>query len=419
MSQPSVALVRAQAVQYRGRVASSCGSALTAEETALVGKEAARAAARRAVDEAVTSTWGPIGLVGPLLVAAALPWIIRKATTSPVAELFFPFSWLSRVIETNDAPGHYSALFYIGFGLLLFTVALVLLSGSLLDHLASSARAVHAGRVAFVHSLALCVVAVSLILFAVPGGVHGGQWSTTSEILARTAARIASAVLALLVIGLAIAVCFVTVSVLLGWVIRPIMRPYDPLLLALVDACAVTHAHRDTWFLPNSRKAVERSLKNAARQAETAVPARPFPGGRELARADTLRLAAVIRQHRIPIARASGPASFDLVAQSLWSGVIALIDDDWDALTAAAEPVTALSRLRRTAATLWPPVVLLAAAIALPWIPGVEQAPALVNGLRVTLVVTAVLGLALPRESAARTSILDALGKALPSRTEK
>ncbi|MFI6086043.1 hypothetical protein ACIBBB_34745 [Streptomyces sp. NPDC051217] len=413
MSQPSVALVRAQAVQYRERVASSCGSALTAEETALVGKEAGRAAARRAIHEAVTSTWEPIGWMGPLLVAAALPWIIRKLTASPVVELFFPFSWLSHVIETNDAPGHYSALFYIGFGLL-FAVVLVLSLVFLLGPLPSGARAVRAGRVAFVHSLALCVVAVSLILFAVSGGVHGGQWSTASEILARTAAKIAFVVLIMLGIGLAIAVCFVTVSVLLGWVIRPIMRPYDPLLLALVDACAVTHAHRDTWFLPNSRKAVERALKNAARRAETAVPARPFPGGRELARADVLRLAAVIRQHRIPIARASGPASFDLVAQSLWSGVIALIDDDWDALTAAAEPVTALSRLRRTAVALWPPVVLLAAAIALPWIPGVEQAPALVNGLRVTLVVTAVLGLALPPESAARTSILDVLGKALP-----
>ncbi|MFE4373982.1 hypothetical protein ACFRMN_38275 [Streptomyces sp. NPDC056835] len=415
MSQPSVALVRAQAVKYRERVASSCGSALTAEETALVGKEAARAAARRAIHEAVTSTWEPIGWIGPLLAAAALPWIIRKLTASPVGGLSVPpFSWLSHVIETNDAPEHYSALFYIGFGLLL-AVVLGLSFGFLLDHhLPSRARAVHAGRVAFVHSLALCVVAVSLILFAVSGGVHGGQWSTTSEILARTAAQIAFMVLIVLGIGLAISVCFVTVSVLLGWVIRPIMRPYDPLLLALVDACAVTHAHRDAWFLPNSRKAVERALKNAARRAETAVPARPFPGGRELARADVLRLAAVIRQHRIPIARASGPASFDLVAQSLWSGVIALIDDDWDALTAAAEPVTALSRLRRTAVALWPPVVLLAAAIALPWIPGVEQAPALMNGLRVTLVVTAVLGLALPPESAARTSILDALGKALP-----
>ncbi|MGW0886461.1 hypothetical protein [Streptomyces sp. NPDC002671] len=77
MSRPSIELVRAQAAQYRARVADSCAIALNVEETDRVGKEAARAAPRRAIHEAVTDTWEPITLLGPLLVAAVLPRLAR------------------------------------------------------------------------------------------------------------------------------------------------------------------------------------------------------------------------------------------------------------------------------------------------------------------------------------------------------
>ncbi|MGW0769278.1 (2Fe-2S)-binding protein [Streptomyces sp. NPDC002676] len=62
------------------------------------GEEAARAATRRAIHEAVTDTWEPITLLGPLLVATVLPW-------------------LARVIHTHDAPTPHSAPFWTGFGL--------------------------------------------------------------------------------------------------------------------------------------------------------------------------------------------------------------------------------------------------------------------------------------------------------------
>ncbi|MGA5363926.1 hypothetical protein [Streptomyces purpurascens] len=262
------------------------------------------------------------------------------------------------------------------------------------------------------------MVSASLILFAVSGGIQGGDWPTAGEILVRLLAQLVAPALALLGGGLAAWLYVWVASALRKWVTRPVLRPYDLLLLALVDACAETHTHRSTWFLRRSRKVVERALGKAARHAEIAVPASIFPGGRGPARADTQRLASVIRRHRTPIARASGPASFDLVVQSLSSGVLALIDDDWEALTAAAPPVTALSRLRRVAAAVWPAAVLVAAAVALPWIPAVAQAPAVADGVRVTLIITAVLGLVLPRESSAKTSILDAFDKAM-SRTVK
>ncbi|MGW2823025.1 hypothetical protein ACWC24_18850 [Streptomyces sp. NPDC001443] len=416
MSRPSVELVRAQAAQYRERVADSCATALNGEETARVGKEAARAAARRAIHHAVTATWEPITLLGPLLLTAVLPWFIRWATPSATVWMPFPFSWLTHVIDSHDAPISHTALFWTGCALVLVVAAMLVLTGMLYERPPGALRA---GRLALVHALALGIVTASLLLFAVSGGVHGGQWPTAREALVRTAAELAYIALLMLVIALFLVSVMAVASALLNWVLRPVLRPYDLLLLALVDACAVTHAHRGTWFLRRSRTVVERALQNAARKAESAVSARPFPGGRGPARADALRLAAVIRRHRTPIARASGPASFDRVTQSLWSGALALIDDDWEALTAAAPAVTVLSRLRRVAAAVWSPAVLLAAAVALPWIPAVAQAPAVADGVRVTLVITAVLGLVLPRESSAKASILDTLGKALPFLPEK
>jgi hypothetical protein len=413
VSRPSIELVRAQAARYRDRVAGSCGTALNVEETALVGREAARAAARRAILTSVTETWEPITLLLWLLFAAVLPWLIRLLAANPVIKWPPPpISWFNRVVSTHGARPAHSGFLWTGYGLVFVMVAT--LGRILFLYLQlPSARGLHARRRALLHGVALGIVTFSVLLFAVSGGVHGGQWPTARDVLVMSVARIAQVALLVLGIGLVAVVCVTVCSALLKWVVGPVLRPYDLLLLGLVDACAMTHAHRGTWFLKRSRKAVERALENAARRAETAVPARPFPGGHGPARTDVLRLAAVIRCHRTPIARASGPASFDLVAQSLWSGVIALIDDDWEALTAAAPSVTALSRLRRASAAVWPPAVLLAAAVALPWIPAVAQAPAVANEVRVTLIITAVLGLVLPRESDARASILDAFNKAV------
>jgi hypothetical protein len=418
VSWSSIELVRAEAARYRNRVTASTAIALNAEETALVGRAVARAAARRAIHEEVTKEWWPLAIPGGLLLAAAFPWIIRLVAPvqgNDTVSLGLP--WLNHVIKTHDAPGPHSALVSIGLGVF-FVAGLMLLRTWHLYSRPPRGRGLHAGRMALLQALGLGLVCVSLFFFAYSGGVHGGQWPTARDALVRLAAEGAQAVLVVLAMFLLVIVWVSVCSALIRWVVRPILHPYDLLLLGLVDVCEVTHAHRGTWFQERSRKAVERALEKAARKAETALPARPFPDGRGPARADTLRLAAVIRQHRTPIARANGPGSFDLVTKSLWTGVLALIDDDWETLTAAAPPVTALSRLRRTAAAVWPPVVLITAAVALPWIPAVAQAPDAANGVRVTLIMTAVLSVVLPRDSSAKASILDAL-KALSSGTEK
>jgi hypothetical protein len=84
---------------------------------------------------------------------------------------------------------------------------------------------------------------------------------------------------------------------------------------------------------------------------------------------------------------------------------VALQDDQDFGLPDQRVPAVQCGRAARAA--------LLAAAVALSWIPAVAQAHAVADGVRVTLVITAVLGLVLPRESSARASILDALSKAL------
>lgn len=420
MSHLPIELARAEAARYRNRATASGTVALNAEETALVGRAAARAAVRRAIhNEVITDiTWCPLVAPVGLLFAAALPWIIRWAAVHGDEKVSFGLPWLTHVINTHDAPRPHSALMGIGIGLLYVMIPMVLWTLHLYLE-PPRGRRVHAERKALLQTLGLVLLSVSLMLFAYLGGVHGVQGSSTRNALVHLAAVAAQVVLLAVAIMLFLVVLVSMHFALTRWVTRPILRPYDLLLLALVDACEVTHAHRGTWFQERSRKAVERALEEAARKAETALPARPFRGGRGPARADTLRLAAVIRQHRTPIARAGGPASFDNVTKSLWAGVLALIDDDWETLTAAAPPVTTLSRLRRTAATIWPPAVLLTAAVALPWIPAVAQAPDVADGLRVTLIITAVLSLVLPRDSSAKASILDALSKALPSRSDK
>ncbi|MEU7564305.1 hypothetical protein [Streptomyces eurythermus] len=418
MSESSIDLVRAEAARYRNCVTSSHADALSAEEIALVGRAVARAAARRAIHQEVTKEWWPLAIPGGLLLAAAFPWIIRLMTVHGNDEVSLGLPWLNHVIKTHDAPGPRSSFLWIGFGF--FVVARVMALRT--QHLyirPPRGRSLRAGRMALLQTLVLVLASVSWFFFAYSGDVHGGQWPTARDALVRLAAEGAQAVLITLALGMLAAVWMSMCLTLIKWVVRPVLRPYDLLLLSLVDVCEVTQAHRATWFRERSRKAVERALETAARKAETALPARPFPDGRGPARADTLRLAAVIRQHRTPIARAGGPASFDTVTKSLWTGVLALVEDDWETLTAAAPPMTTLSRLRRTAAAVWPPVVLLTAAIALPWIPAVAQAPDVANGVRVTLILTAVLSLVLPRDSSAKTAILDALNKAMSSRADK
>ncbi|GGX89891.1 hypothetical protein [Streptomyces anandii] len=420
MAQLSVEVVRAEAERYRDRVTASSAIALNAEETALVGRAVARAAARRAIHEEVTKEWWPLAIPGGLLLAGALPWVIRLVTVHRNDEVTLGLPWLNHVINTHDTPAPPSASLWIGLGFFFFSAAGVMVLRAQHLHLRQPrGRSLRAGRMALLQALVLGLVTVSLFFFAYSGGVHGGQWPAARDALVRLAAKGAQAVLTVLAIGLLVLVWVSVCFTLTKWMVRPVLRPYDLLLLGLVDVCEVTHAHRGTWFQERSRRAVERALEKAARKAETALPARPFPGGRGPARADTLRLAAVVRQHRTPIARAGGPASFDVVTKSLWAGVLALIDDDWETLTAAAPPVTALSRLRRTAAAVWPPVVLLTAAVALPLIPAVAQAPDVAGGVRVTLIITAVLSLVLPRDSSAKASILDAVGKALSSRADK
>ncbi|MER7408116.1 hypothetical protein ABT373_38070 [Streptomyces sp. NPDC000070] len=418
MSEPSIDVVRAYAARYRRRVAAASGTALSAEEAALVGRHAARAAARKAIHRAATGTWGRLTLVGALLVTVPVMWVSRIPDDATV-RMPFPFSWLNHQIHSNDAPTPMSASFWTAYALVFLTmVALFATMAPMTTVWPRRSRSVRAGRLILLHALALGVVTASALLFAVSGGVRGGEWSDARQILTRWSANLLYILLLVFVIGLCFVLGVTVISALVEWVIHPILRPYDLLLLAMIDACAKADTHRDTWWQRRSRADMQSALEDAARQAEKAVSAWLFTGGRQLARADARRVAAVIRQHRAPIARASGPASYDLVAQSLWSGVVALIDDDWEALTMAAPPVTTLSRLRRIVAVMWTPVVLLATAVALPWIPGLAQSSTLVDGARVTLVITAVFGLVLPRDASGRTAALDAL-KSMASRTEK
>ncbi|QTZ90731.1 hypothetical protein [Streptomyces auratus] len=395
---------------------------MSSSEEALVKKEAARSAARREIYYFANQNSGLELLLGLLLLLCiAAPWMVRFLHAWPDSLFHLPWKLpaLSRSGSAHGAAN--STLTKVSKYLLIATGGALLLFVMYPYASPNRVRPLNIRRLLLVLVAAANSIAISLFLFTESGGIQGGNWRNAGTVSVRDVVILSCVLAASLAVFLLVFIPFVVVlSAIKGWLVRPILRRYDLLLLAMIDVCATTHRRRDTWFTDTARTEVARAIETAARTAEKAAP-RPglMAGTRHVVRNDALRLAAVIREHKKPILRASGPSSFDRVTESMWSGVVALIEDDWATLTAAAPPVTAATKLRRFASRIGPQTVLLGAAFAIPLIPAVAEAPAVASSVRVTLIVTAVLGLALPRESPARAPILDVLGKALPFKSEK
>lgn len=177
-----------------------------------------------------------------------------------------------------------------------------------------------------------------------------------------------------------------------------------PLPLDEVAAQLVVVAARVRSFSKSPETADQRSvraevsaLERAAHNAERfALPRAPRwdRNAQRTAATDGLRLAAIIRAHKMPLARAMSAEDFAKITRSLTGGVGAWSRGDFAAMVRNAPEVTLSARSRAVFARLAPTVTLGVLGIVLPLLPPLNATAQTAASARTSLLVSAVLALA-------------------------
>ena len=142
-----------------------------------------------------------------------------------------------------------------------------------------------------------------------------------------------------------------------------------------------------------------RELEAAAQDAETELPG-PY---RRALSSDSLRvswasdtarqLAEGIRLHKHKVILRSGPEDFKSLRDDLLTHLLAAARRDWNALLVAEKVPHVQATMRRALRVVIPPSILAAAAFVLPPLLGVHADSPAVTGVRISLLVAAVLSL--------------------------
>ncbi|MER5888681.1 hypothetical protein ABT160_33055 [Streptomyces sp. NPDC001941] len=192
-------------------------------------------------------------------------------------------------------------------------------------------------------------------------------------------------------------------------------RPLDSLLVELMTATSACFHGRSRWWDPRHVAVVRARLAEAVVAAQDHGDTRRRTSITEVASRRQARqfhatLAELVRRHDRAITHARTAREYDTVLASLRSGVLALVDGDLDALLehgATEPPASKAARLlRRTA----PSLTLVAFAVVIPLLPGVDGATG--GGVRVLLLMTAALALT-PAGDSASGSVRSALERSL------
>ncbi|MFJ9561170.1 hypothetical protein ACIRQQ_14175 [Streptomyces fuscichromogenes] len=131
--------------------------------------------------------------------------------------------------------------------------------------------------------------------------------------------------------------------------------------------------------------------------------------GRAESRSDHRRIAALVRRHADAVLHARSSADFNRIRDSLHKGLLAACSvEDWPALLTHAPEVRAKPLWAGALRKLVPAALLVATAVALPYVPGLAGAEA----FRLPLLLTALVAL-LSQADAARDVIKDAAGKGM------
>ncbi|MEW1750845.1 hypothetical protein [Streptomyces angustmyceticus] len=192
-------------------------------------------------------------------------------------------------------------------------------------------------------------------------------------------------------------------------------RPLDAVLVELAAATWACHRGRARWWEPRNIRTVRARLAVAIEAAGDTETVRRRTSITEVAVRRQARqfhtaLAELIRRHDRALTQVRTAREYDAITDSLRRGVLALATGDLEALMqhSAAEPPTsrAARLVRRTGSSL----VLMAFAVIIPLLPGVDSATG--GGVRVLLLMTAALALT-PAGDSASSSIRSALERSL------
>ncbi|WP_234342645.1 hypothetical protein [Streptomyces sp. NRRL B-3648] len=192
-------------------------------------------------------------------------------------------------------------------------------------------------------------------------------------------------------------------------------RPLDAVLVQLIAATSACHQGRPQWWDPRNIEIVRKRLAVAGEAAGDTATVRGRTSITEVAVRRQARrfhtaLAELIRRHDRAITQVRSAQEYDAITASLRSGVLALVTEDLEGLMqhSAAEPPTSRAArfVRRTGSSL----ILVAFAVIIPLLPGVDGATG--AGVRVLLLMTAALALT-PAGDSASGSIRSALERSL------
>ncbi|MFC9324155.1 hypothetical protein [Kitasatospora sp. NPDC057015] len=192
-------------------------------------------------------------------------------------------------------------------------------------------------------------------------------------------------------------------------------RPLDGVLVQLTCAAAVCHWLRPSWWTPRTVRSVRLRLGFAVAAANDTWAVRHRTSFTELAARREARrfhaaLAELVRRHDRALTQVRTAQEYDAIAASLRAGVVALAEGDLTSLLEHSAPEPPVSRAVRLLRRIGPSLVLVAFALAIPLLPGVDGGTG--AGVRVLLLMTAALSLT-PAGDAASTSVRSALERSL------
>jgi hypothetical protein len=168
---------------------------------------------------------------------------------------------------------------------------------------------------------------------------------------------------------------------------------------------------RGAWRQAHARRRIVKEVEWTIWYVERAIPSMMWWAGFRgpALTAAVLRCrhaAGVLRGVQWRLINACNREDYDHVCDELATAAVAAAGGDWSLLTGAKEPTTearAVALLRRLVA----PALLTAAALTLPYVPGVAVTGSALTGLQVGLIITAILSLT-PVEHSSQDQILGA-----------
>ncbi|MGW6955209.1 hypothetical protein [Streptomyces sp. PAN_FS17] len=197
-------------------------------------------------------------------------------------------------------------------------------------------------------------------------------------------------------------------------------RPLDGALYWLFFTTARCYQLAPHWWYPHALQVARRYLDFLAADLRRAsvVHRRTTLADwaiRRQARRDGAALAELMERHRVGLARVRTRSEYLRICDSLLSGVQSLAADDLDKLLAHQKAEPFVPRASRLIRRFSPALVLLAAALLVPVLPGVSDQTG--EGVRWLLLMTALLSL-MPSHELASGTVRTALDRALFSQSK-